>query len=217
MTEAKDFIARRAARELYDGAVVILGIGIPVRCAKFLPEDVDIRIMSDAGIVGEGPIPRPEDADPWHIVDSAGKPAAMIQGGCITDQSTHFGLIRGGHVDLAVLGCLECDEQGSMASWVIPDKRLIGIGGSMDICTGAKRVIITTTHTNHGESKIRRRCSLPVTAPRCVDTIITEMGVMRVTPEGLVLGEINPEFTPEQVQEATDAELIISPRLKSML
>lgn len=214
--EMKHYIARRAARELKDDSVVILGIGIPSLCAKFIPEDVKVCACNDACVISEGPVPGPGGGDPLHVVNSGGGPSSVEPGGAFLDQAAYFGLVRGGHIDACVLGCLQCDARGSLASWVIPGRRMPGMGGSMDICTGTKTVIVAMEHTAKGEQKILQKCTLPITAAGCVDTIITEMGFMSVTEEGIILREINPEYTPEMVQEKTGARLIVAPDLKYM-
>ena len=215
-SEIKGFIAKRVAQELKDGDVVNLGIGIPTQCARYFPEGVDITLHAELGLIGQGPAPTPEQADPLHVVDASGNPATIIPGGAIVDSATNFGLIRGGHVDAVVLGGLEVDQEGGLANWIIPGKRMPGMGGAMDLLVGAKKVIVAMEHTAKGNPKILKKCKLPYTAVKCITKIITEMGVMLVTPEGLLLTEYNPEFTVEQIQEATEATLIISPELKPM-
>ena len=212
----KDFIAKRAAQELHDGYVVNLGVGLPTLCTKYLPEGVHITIHAELGIVGQGAAPTEENIDALHVVDAGGSPATVAYGGSFADSATNFGLIRGGHVDACVLGGLEVDQHGNLSNWIIPGKKMPGMGGAMDLLVGTKHVIVAMEHTAKGKPKILKECTLPYTAVHCVDIIITEMGVMKVTPDGIVLTEINPEFTVEQVQAATEAELIISPDLKSM-
>lgn len=211
----KDFIAKRVAQELHDGDVVNLGIGIPTLVPKYLPEGVSVILQSENGIVGMGQV-NDENRDPMYVTDSAGQPAIAAAGGCYIDSATSFGLIRGGHVDACILGGLEVDKNGSLSNWIIPGKRMPGMGGAMDLLTGTKNVIVAMEHTARGNHKIVEKCSLPYTAVNCVHKIITEMGVMEITPEGILLSEINPEFTVEQVQQATGAKLIISPNLKEM-
>ena len=151
-----------------------------------------------------------------HVVDAGGSPSAAAPGACFIDSASSFALIRGGHVDATILGGLEVDEEGSLANWIIPGKKMPGMGGAMDLLVGAKNVIVAMEHTAKGMPKILKKCKLPYTAVKCITKIITEMGVMLVTPEGLLLTEYNPEFTVEQIQEATEATLIISPELKPM-
>ena len=213
--QIKSIIAARVAKELKDGDVVNLGIGIPTLVPNYLPEDVNVVLHAELGCVGAGPRPDAGQADP-HVVDAGGQPASCRKGGAFIDSATSFCIIRGGHVDATILGCLECDEEGNMANWIIPGKRCPGMGGAMDLVVGAKKVIVAMEHTAKGNHKILKKCRLPLTAMKCVNKIITEMAVMEVTDKGLVLTEINPEFTIEQVQEATEARLMISPALKTM-
>ena len=188
---AKDIIASRCARELRDGYVVNLGIGIPTRCARFFPEGVDITLHAELGLVGQGPAPTPEQADPIHLVDASGNPATVVPGGVIVDSATNFGLIRGGHVDACVLGALEADAEGSFGNWLIPGKKMTGMGGAMDLVNGAKTVILAMTHTQGGNPKIVEKCTLPLTGYHVVNMIVTELAVMAVTSEGLTLTEYN--------------------------
>lgn len=215
---AKEIIAARAAKELKDGDIVNLGIGLPTMIPQFLPPDVEVTIHAELGIVGAGGRPDEEHEDyaPYHVTDAGGAPASVAPGGSYADSATNFALIRGGHVDACILGALEVDEEGSLANWIIPGKKMPGMGGAMDLCVGAKKCIVAMEHTAKGRPKILKKCTLPYTAVKCVDMIITEMGVIRVTPDGLELTEINPDYTVEDVQKATAAELKISPTLKSM-
>ena len=185
---------------------------------QFLPPDVEVTIHAELGIVGAGGRPDEEHEDyaPYHVTDAGGAPASVAPGGSYADSATNFALIRGGHVDACILGALEVDEEGSLANWIIPGKKMPGMGGAMDLCVGAKKCIVAMEHTAKGRPKILKKCTLPYTAVKCVDMIITEMGVIRVTPDGLELTEINPDYTVEDVQKATAAELKISPTLKSM-
>ena len=212
----KPFIAKRVAQEFTDGMVVNLGVGLPTMCTAFLPEGVEIIVHAELGIVGQGPVPDESNIDALHVVDAGGSPATIIKGGTFMDSAANFGLIRGGHVDVVVLGGLEVDQEGSLANWIIPGKRMPGMGGAMDLLVGAKRVIVAMEHTAKGNHKIIEKCKLPVTAVHCVDLIVTEMGVMKVTDKGIELVEYNPEFTVDEIQAATGAKLIISPELKKM-
>lgn len=212
----KGYIAQRVAKELKDGDVVNLGIGLPTLVPQYLPDDVHVILQSENGIIGTGPKPTDEEADPIYVTDAGGASAMVGFGGSYIDSTTSFGLIRGGHVDATVLGALEVDEKGNLANWIIPGKKVPGMGGAMDLVNGAKLVIIAMEHTARGAHKILKKCRLPLTAVHCINLIITEMGVMEVTDKGLVLTEINPEFTVDQVQEATEAKLIIAPDLKDM-
>lgn len=214
--QIKDTIAARVAKELKDGDVVNLGIGIPTMVPNFLPEGVSLTLHAELGCVGAGARPAPGNEDPY-IVDAGGSPSSVMPGGAFIDSATSFCIIRGGHVDATILGCLECDEEGNMANWIIPGKKMPGMGGAMDLVVGAKKVIVAMEHTAKGSHKILKKCRLPLTAMKVVNMIITEMGVMNVTPDGLVLTEYNPEFTLEEIQAATEATLIISENLKPML
>ncbi|MCL1991589.1 MAG: 3-oxoacid CoA-transferase subunit B [Spirochaetes bacterium] len=216
MAEAKDIIAARVAKELKDGDVVNLGIGIPTLVANNLPPGIEIIIQSENGIMGMGPAPSPENLNP-DITNAGGQPVTIKTGAMFFDSSTSFGIIRGGHVDATILGALEVDEKGNLANWIVPGKMVPGMGGAMDLVVGAKKVIVAMTHTQKGAAKILKKCTLPYTALGVVNMIVTEMGVMEVTKDGLVLTELHPDFTKEQVQAATEAELKISPNLKSMV
>ncbi len=213
--QMKLFIAKRAAKEMKDGFVVNLGIGIPTLAASFIPEGVDVTIHSENGIVGATKCTQ-ENKDALNVVDASGQPAAIKQGGCFIDSSLSFGLIRGGHIDLTMLGGLEVDKEGSLANWLIPGKRMPGMGGAMDLLVGAKRVVVTMEHTAKGNFKILNKCKLPYTAVNCVNRIITEMAVIDVEEDGLHLVEYNPEFTIEDIIAATESELIISENLEKM-
>ena len=219
---AKAIIACRCAQELKDGDVVNLGIGIPTLCAGYFPEGIDITLHAELGIVGQGPTPTAEEADPLHLVDASGKPATVIPGGVIVDSATNFGLIRGGHVDACILGALEADAEGSFGNWLIPGKKMTGMGGAMDLVTGAKSVILAMIHTEKGKPKIVEKCSLPLTGYKVVGKIVTELAVMEVTEDGLLLTEYNPELGDKDtaaayIQENTAAKLIVSPELRPMI
>ena len=211
----KSFIAKRVAQELHDGDVVNLGIGIPSLVPSFLPEGVTVFLQTENGILGAGKL-TDENYDPMNVVNASGMPAALMEGGCYIDSAMSFGLIRGGHVDACILGGLEVDKHGNLSNWIIPGKRMPGMGGAMDLLVGTRRTIVAMEHTAKGRPKILNECKLPYTALKCVDIIITEMGVMDVTDEGIVLKEYNPEFTLEEIQAATEDPLIISPDLKPM-
>jgi len=216
MADIKEIIAARVAKELKDGDVVNLGIGLPTMVANFLPEGVHITLQSENGIMGMGPAPEAgkEDVD---IVNAGAQYVTVNTGAMFFDSATSFGIIRGGHVDATILGALEVDQHGNLSNWIVPGKMVPGMGGAMDLVVGAKKVIIAMQHTQKGAHKILKECRLPYTAVGVVDMIITEMGVMEITKEGILLTELHPDFTVEQIQEATEAELIISPDLKSMI
>jgi acetate CoA/acetoacetate CoA-transferase beta subunit len=215
MTDVKAIIATRVAKELKDGDVVNLGIGLPTMVANYLPADIEIILQSENGIMGMGAAPKSgkEDVD---IVNAGAQHVTVNPGAMFFDSATSFGIIRGGHVDATVLGALEVDEKGNLANWIIPGKMVPGMGGAMDLVVGAKKVIIAMTHTQKGKSKILKNCTLPYTALGVVNLIITEMGVIEVTKDGLLLKELHPDFTIEEVCAATEAPLKISKRLKSM-
>ena len=213
--QIKSFIAQRVARELKDGDVVNLGIGLPTLIPNYLPEGVDITLQSENGFIGIGSTPEKGNEDKY-IVNAGGAPAGITIDGAFFDSSTSFTIIRGGHVDVTVLGALQVDQHGNLANWMIPGKLVPGMGGAMDLVVGAKKVIVAMEHTNKGKFKILKDCTLPLTAANQVNLIVTEMGVMEVTDKGLVLTEINEEFTVEDIKNATEAELIISENLKPM-
>ncbi|MDR0371074.1 MAG: 3-oxoacid CoA-transferase subunit B [Prevotellaceae bacterium] len=212
----REIIARRAAMELRDGDVVNLGIGLPTMIPNYLPEHVRVTLQSENGLLGIGARPAAGEEDP-ELTDAGGGYITIQPGASSFDSATSFGIIRGGHVDVTVLGALQVDEKGNLANWIIPGKKTPGMGGAMDLIVGAKRVILAMEHTAKGSHKIMKECTLPLTAAGQVDLIITEMGVIEVTPDGLLLKEINPAFTLEQVREATEAQLIVAADLQSML
>ena len=213
--QIRETIARRASFELKDGDVVNLGIGLPTQVVKYLSPKVKVIIQSENGCLGMGNPPEPGKENP-DLIDAGGGAITLQPGASCFDSSLSFAIIRGGHVDITILGSLQVDEKGNIANWSIPGIKTPGIGGAMDLITGAKKVIVTMEHTAKGEHKILENCTLPLTAAGQVDRIITEMGVMDVTPEGLVLREINSEFTLEEVQKATGCRLIIPKDLKNM-
>ena len=204
--DPKLIIASRVALELNEYDVVNLGIGIPTLVANYIPKEKHIVLQSENGIIGMGPL-TDEDSE---IVNAGGICATIAHGGSFIDSATSFMFIRGGHVDVTVLGALEVDREGSLASWIIPGKIVPGMGGAMDLVVGAKKVIIAMTHTNKGRPKIFDLCRLPLTAYKEVNLIITEMAVMEVRTDGLHLLEVNPEFSVEDVVAATEAKLIIN-------
>ncbi len=215
MADLRTRIAKRVAMELNDGDVVNLGIGLPTMVANNLPEGVEIFLQSENGIMGMGPAPEAgsEDVD---IINAGAQYVTVEPGAMFFDSATSFGIIRGHHVDATILGALEVDEKGNLSNWIIPGKMVPGMGGAMDLVVGAKKVIIAMLHTQKGKHKILKACKLPYTALGVVDIIITEMGVMEVREEGLVLTELHPDFTLEEIQAATECELIVSPDLKPM-
>jgi len=214
--KVREIIAKRVALELKDGDVVNLGIGIPTLVGNYLPEGVHIFLQSENGILGMGGAPKPgyENKD---LNNAGGQPSSFLPGAMAFDSATSFGLIRGGHVAATVLGALQVDEKGHLANWMIPGKLIPGMGGAMDLVTGAKKVIVSMTHTKKdGSAKIIPECTLPLTSIRKIDMIVTEAAVIEVTEAGLVLKEIGPETTVEEVINATSAKLIVSDDLKQM-
>ncbi|MCH5136051.1 CoA transferase subunit B [Clostridiaceae bacterium UIB06] len=212
---AKQIIAKRIAKELKDGDVVNLGIGLPTMVANYIPEGIDVVLQSENGFVGLGSAPE-EGREDKDIVNAGGQPVTIKEGGAFFDSATSFGIIRGGHVDSTVLGALEVDQKGNLANFMVPGKMVPGMGGAMDLVSGAKKVIIAMMHTAKGEHKILKKCKLPLTAVGKVSLIVTEMGVMEVTKNGLVLREIAEGITVEDVIAATEAELVIDENLKVM-
>lgn len=212
--EIQNYIAKRVAKELLDGDVVNLGIGLPTKVANFIPHNINVVLQSENGFIGLGPTPDADHLDET-IVNAGGQCVSILPGGCFFDSATSFGIIRGGHVDITVLGALEVDQYGNIANYMIPGKMVPGMGGAMDLVTGAKKVIVAMEHTAKGAAKILPACTLPLTAVNAVDLIITEMGVIAVTPEGLVLTELNPDYTLDDIIAATTAPLKIAPSIRS--
>jgi acetate CoA/acetoacetate CoA-transferase beta subunit len=213
--DTKEFIARRIAKELKHGDVVNLGIGLPTLVANHIPKGVSVTLQSENGFVGLGPAPEP-GKEHKDIVNAGGQPVTIHEGAAFFDSSVSFGIIRGGHVDATVLGALEVDEKGNLANYMIPGKMVPGMGGAMDLVSGAKKVIIAMTHTAKGEPKILKKCTLPLTAKGKVSLIVTEMAVMEVTPNGLILKEIAPGVSVLDVLKSTDANLIVADDLKTI-
>ncbi|MFA6582896.1 MAG: 3-oxoacid CoA-transferase subunit B [Elusimicrobiaceae bacterium] len=211
----RERIARRIAREFKDNSLVNLGIGMPTVVANFLPKDKTIFLHSENGFTGLGPAAGPENPD-MRIVNAGGMPVTVVPGGAFFDSAMSFAIIRGGHLDATVLGALEVDEKGNLANYKIPGKMVPGMGGAMDLVVGAREVIIAMEHVNkNGAPKILKKCSLPLTAVKVVDLIVTDMAVIRVTGKGLVLEEIAEDTTVEAVKAATGAKLHVSPDLKT--
>jgi acetate CoA/acetoacetate CoA-transferase beta subunit len=213
--DKKEFIARRVAKELKDGDVVNLGIGLPTMVANCVPEDIIVYFQSENGFIGLGPVAEEGQEDP-NVVNAGAQYVTILPGGIFFDSATSFGIIRGGHVDMTVLGALQVDEKGNLANWTIPGKMVPGMGGAMDLVTGAKKVIIAMEHTAKGNPKILKECTLPLTAKGKVNLIITEIAVFEVNENGLVLTELNPEYTLDDVKIGTEADFIVSDNLKPL-
>ena len=215
--EGRELIVRRAAKFFRDGDLVNLGIGMPTQVANYLPEGVEIQLQSENGFIGIGPTPA-EDAWDHDVVNAGGQPASILAGGCTFDSCMSFGLIRGGHVNATVLGALEVDKEGNLANWIIPGKKVPGMGGGMDLVAGANQVIVTMEHcTKSGAPKILKHCSLPLTAAHEVDYIVTELCVLHYNGQGLVLEELAPGVTVEEVRAKTEADLMIPDEIGCMV
>jgi acetate CoA/acetoacetate CoA-transferase beta subunit len=204
----KEFIARRVAKEFEDGDVVNLGIGLPTLVANFVPDDIEVSFQSENGFLGVGPSPLEGEED-IDLINAGGQPVTILDGGCYFDSAFSFAIIRGGHVDVTVLGALQVDQKGNLANWMVPGKMVPGMGGAMDLVTGANKVIIAMTHTAKGKAKILKECNLPLTATGVVSLIITELCVLEVTKEGLVLKEIAPGVEVQDVISQTEADIIV--------
>ena len=213
--QMQEFIAKRVAQELQDGTLVNLGIGLPNLVANFVPEGRDVTFQSENGFIGVVPVPTEDQLDPC-IANAGAMPVTILPGGSFFDSAMSFGIIRGGHVDVTVLGALQVAENGDIANYMIPGKMVPGMGGAMDLLSGAKKVIVAMEHTAKGAPKLLRECTLPLTAVNEVDLIITEMGVIEVTHEGFVLIEQNPEYSLDDIKTATGAPLLVSAALKQM-
>jgi acetate CoA/acetoacetate CoA-transferase beta subunit len=213
--DEKTTIAKRVALELNDGDLVNLGIGLPTLVARFLKPGVQVTLQSENGLLGMQQLPA-NVAACADLTDAGGSPVGAAPGACAFDSATSFGLIRGGHVDASVLGGLQVDEAGQLANWMVPGKMVPGMGGAMDLVSGARRVIVAMTHTAKGEPKILKRCNLPLTSVRRIDLIVTELAVIEPTEDGLILKEVAPGVTVEQVVAATEAHLTISPTVHEM-
>jgi acetate CoA/acetoacetate CoA-transferase beta subunit len=209
-------IAKRIARELRSGMLVNLGIGIPTLVAKYVPAGVNVFFQSENGLIGTGPIPEGGLAHPT-LTDAGGRPVGALPGACTFDSALSFGLIRGGHVDMTVLGGLQVDAQGQLANWMIPGKMVPGMGGAMDLVTGAKRVVVAMQHTAKGKPKIINKCTLPLTSVRIIDLLVTEMAVIGFAGGRATLLETAPGVSVAQVKAATEAELVLTDKIPEMV
>jgi 3-oxoacid CoA-transferase subunit B len=213
---AKERIARRIAREVKDGFYVNLGIGLPTMIASYLPAGLDVVFQSENGMLGVGPPPAEAEADP-DLINAGKQPVTELAGCSYFGSDESFAMIRGGHMDMSVLGAMQVDEAGNLANWTIPGKMVKGMGGAMDLVAGARRVIVAMEHqTKEGEPRILKLCSLPLTGTGVVHDIVTELAWIRVTPEGLLLTEIAEGISPDEVQTRTEAALVFAPNLVTM-
>jgi acetate CoA/acetoacetate CoA-transferase beta subunit len=215
LMNAQDIIAKRIARELKSGMLVNLGIGIPTLVANYLPEGVQVFFQSENGLIGSGPIPQ-EGMAQARLTDAGGRPITALPGASTFDSAISFGLIRGGHLDMTVLGGLQVDQEGRLANWMIPGKMVPGMGGAMDLVTGAKRVVVAMQHSAKGQSKVVRKCTLPLTSTRRVDLVVTELAVISFAEGGARLIETAPGISVEQVVASTEATLEVPGHVPDM-
>ena len=215
MADLKVRIAKRCAKEFKDGEFANLGIGLPTMVADYIPEDIMVTFHSENGFAGIDAMADESNLD-VDIINSGGSYVTTVDRVKYFDTAESFGLVRGGHVRATVLGAMEVAENGDLANWIVPGKKVAGMGGAMDLCTGCPEVIIVMLHTNKGKPKILKKCSLPLTAEKCVSKIITEMGVMEVREDGIWVVELHPDYTKEDIQAATECELHFDPNMKVM-
>ena len=213
----RELIAARCAKFFKDGDFVNLGIGLPLMCVNYLPEGVDLWLEAEIGTVGSGATPPWDEVD-VDIIDAGGQPASIIPGGSVYDHETSFAFIRGGHIDAAILGTFQVDQEGNIANWIVPGKFVPGMGGAMDLCAGVKKIIVATEHCEkNGAPKILKQCTLPLTGTRCVTDIVTERCYLEVTPDGLVLRELAPGYDTDDIIHATEATVIIPDHVGTMI
>lgn len=216
MPLTREQIAQRVAKELRDGFVVNLGIGLPTLIANYIPPGMEVILQSENGMTGTGPYPTDEEVDP-DLINAGKETVTILPGGAYFDSADSFAMIRGGHINLAILGAMEVNEFGDLANWMIPGKMVKGMGGAMDLAVGAQRVIVAMEHTNKSnEFKLVKNCSLPLTSRRCVHAICTDIAWIDITPEGMVLKEIAEGETVESVQRRTEPKLRIAPDLRPL-
>ncbi|MGZ3769048.1 MAG: CoA transferase subunit B [Bdellovibrio sp.] len=216
MPLTREQIAQRIAQEVEDGFCVNLGIGIPTLVANYIPKNKSVMLQSENGLLGMGPFPRENEVDP-DLINAGKQTVTALAGASFFSSADSFAMIRGGHVDLTVLGAMEVDETGSIANWMVPGKMVKGMGGAMDLVAGARNVIVAMQHTDkEGNSKLRTKCTLPLTGVRCIKKIVSDFGVIEVTPQGFVLKEYAPDMSPEKVLAATEGKMIIAPDCKAV-
>lgn len=216
MPLTREQIAQRISKEVQDGYTVNLGIGIPTLVANYIPADKTVMLQSENGLLGMGPFPKESEVDP-DLINAGKQTVTTVKGSSFFSSADSFAMIRGGHVDLTVLGAMEVDEQGSIANWMVPGKMVKGMGGAMDLVAGAQNVIVAMQHTDkEGNSKLRTKCTLPLTGIKCIKKIVSDFGVIEVTPQGFVLKEYAPDLTPEKVLAATEGKMTIAPDCNAM-